>query len=616
MSAAEYWIGLTGPTIYTTGLVAAGLGYFLSRRGISFGENLWNRIDQLKRTKYFWSRLSWGVTRYLTIATFVIWAIIAISVLIFCIWPESLIREAVQNTGLPAGVSVPTYTAAERQLLWSLPAAILIGFVISALVVYLDRLTDDMVPRFPAMVVSFFSAVLLTVIVLFVVAVCALTVFIAIKVHWVVGVQILPVLTNEIVSHYNAVRLGQLAAFGIVSMAVYPVPILGAVLGLYLTFTGLLEVAELIGLESDLLWGLTDWFESPLQFLATALPGAFASIFWTLLMLVFGNYVQHETVAVSLQLLISNAIFDGLTIYFAIVILTWAAFQYRLTVRLRNLNEALVDLREQINQDRKAKEVGAVASNMRSSRKFATPRTFFWRSVMQTSTYLAALMGEVENSSEVEESPSKDNVKLQKSRLRFVKLFFDLIMFVGSQRVQKSVPGLTYVYFGRDSSESQVAEWALANETLWRPVVETILDRSWWRAVPAFVANFFTAAILSCLALFFSFWRTQNELSIDKVWWTFTGGYSGNKLTELGPLFWVTHSTFLPTLFLWVVILLLFVSAFIVNPIGNVIVRFGRATLSNPKSGLLKYGLNLIAIGEGFDMLTQFVMRALFPGMR
>jgi hypothetical protein len=563
-----YWANWVAPAISTVAVVVILAGLVLSWAGVSVGDNFWKRIEHVRQSNYTWSRLSWGVTNILKGSTVFIWFAILIATVAFALDPNKWIKDLLGGHPLPPGLAAPVFTPVDLSLFalfgkglgLAFVAAMAIGLVNGILELFnFYRKYEDIVDRYSDIAVS---------IVFFVF--CVFIVFLALREHVDIAYRLLPAVAGQITSHYESVKYTQVLAFGVVSMSYYPLPAVATGLTAVLITNGIETVRGWIGGDQKpgpVLLAIERFGGWATMFFALAVPGAIASIFWTLLMLVFGNYVQQEAVNVSLQLLVSNAVFDGITVYVSIVVLTWAARQYRIHDRIRNVEENMQYVQKHIQQ--------------------------------------------------VERSGSEEIVRRRELRYRWhtVSVFVRLIAFVGPKNIKRVAPDFALPQF-EESEEGEYAysSWIIDNIDTWKPVFVKIADAEAWRALPGFLVNLLLAATFACAALFFALWRTPAEISFAHTLWIFAGGFNGHAFTELGPLFWVTHSTFLPTILLWIVILYFYIAAYLIEPFGNYVAKLGRATLTDPKAGLLKYGVSLLTVGGVVEQVMKVVLGVIRRG--
>jgi hypothetical protein len=96
---------------------------------------------------------------------------------------------------------------------------------------------------------------------------------------------------------------------------------------------------------------------------------------------------------------------------------------------------------------------------------------------------------------------------------------------------------------------------------------KALAGRGVLRVPVAVVATIVVSALWACSSLFFAVAFTERALSVREVLRTFVGRSPDGSRVELGPYFWMMHTTFLPTLFYLGVILLAWFGKMLVHPI-------------------------------------------------
>ncbi len=562
MGHIDHWAGLFGQLLIVLGGIIIAIGTIFK---IPFDEDFWRRVEKLKNNpvRYMWSRGCWDITKYLEMIVWLLWFLIALCVLVFSVWPDNLARLAMGNLPHVA------YTADQHHLL-QVHAVALTGLIVACFL-YSRIIAPFLSKNFSkGKWVGATHLAVSYILIIFVGVFCCFSIYVGWNFYLGLGVHYLPIAANHIVSHYNQVNILQLIGFGITSMAAYPIPLISAAavpmiaLVLLLAITSFWETVALRvfsltattsgrAFERAVSW-LLDRFGQLTGFTMNVLPAALASGFWSLLMLVLGNHIQPEKLDVNLQLLLSNALFDGVSMAVTIAILRWAACQYQITTSLHRYDKQKKDYEQ--NPETKSQQ--------------APP--------LPPSYYLGFT----------------------------IYLLFKL---AGRQAIFRKFPDVQFLTLNYSKLDhSKLGTWALEHEAQWRPYIETVAKQAHWRAIPACIANFILSAVFSCAALYFAVCNTPGQLTGYQVLWTFTGGFKDGKLTELGPLFWVTHSTFLPMLLTWLYILVLFIVAFILNPLGDWLVKHGSSTFKDPKAGLIKFGGAVTTCGGFIEACRQLIL--------
>lgn len=94
----------------------------------------------------------------------------------------------------------------------------------------------------------------------------------------------------------------------------------------------------------------------------------------------------------------------------------------------------------------------------------------------------------------------------------------------------------------------------------------------------AIAIDFFMASLLALLSLFFGLYLTDHAISAKQSMFIFIGKSSDGLTYEYGPLFWVMHSTFLPTIIFLSVLFIGWLLKLFLLPIKWI---FGKAILNN-----------------------------------
>ncbi len=116
-------------------------------------------------------------------------------------------------------------------------------------------------------------------------------------------------------------------------------------------------------------------------------------------------------------------------------------------------------------------------------------------------------------------------------------------------------------------------------------------------------ADIFIAALLACLSLYLGLIITERQLTAFQVFNVLIARSPDGGHPEIGPYFWVMHTTFIPTIIYMVLIILAWISKLVVLPVARL---FCRASMVE-KPHHLTAGLFIIIIAATFFAFAQGV---------
>lgn len=78
-----------------------------------------------------------------------------------------------------------------------------------------------------------------------------------------------------------------------------------------------------------------------------------------------------------------------------------------------------------------------------------------------------------------------------------------------------------------------------------------------WRLPIALIVDVIAAFVFCLAVLWLGLIGTPAAMDWAGIWHVATGGFNAGTFTEIGPLFWITHTTFIPTILIWVSLLIM-----------------------------------------------------------
>lgn len=232
-------------------------------------------------------------------------------------------------------------------------------------------------------------------------------------------------------------------------------------------------------------------------------------------------------VTLTFQLLAVNALFDGLTLAITLRLMAWAAEP----LRIRNMRLKLVDHAERL------KAVGTAHRWQDTANSPADPRLRLY--TKQSDDLFSAVARDFAR--DLQKWHRDGRLVWTSAQLRaFRRLEYDRSWF--------SDPG------ERTQLHTELSEIA----TAYQPPLEA-LEKRLRRRLPIALVVDVVAAFAFCLAvLWLGLIGTPAALDWEEIWHVAIGGFEAGAFTELGPLFWITHTTFIPTLLIWAALLVMF----------------------------------------------------------
>lgn len=105
------------------------------------------------------------------------------------------------------------------------------------------------------------------------------------------------------------------------------------------------------------------------------------------------------------------------------------------------------------------------------------------------------------------------------------------------------------------------------------PFMESEASKRSWQLFPAMGMDLLLACVLAYGALFAAFFGTPYQLDIFGLNRAFIAGWDGVRFTELGPMFWLMHTTFIPTLIYWAILVAAATAGWLVSPLVNYVLK-------------------------------------------
>lgn len=317
--------------------------------------------------------------------------------------------------------------------------------------------------------------------------------------------------------------------------------------------------------------------------------GFVGSVFYTLTSGAIGTSVgQAISSGVSFQLVLTNAVCDGLTLYVTSVLLIWASASWRCRICLTEIEKSLKSLYESEysrfsseyidvlkselsvlkkigsieseNQDNKKLKVGRfpgvpidILNNLSRIYSFKDVNLFdriLYRKVIGKDSDLSLFAGNrVRNKS----------FKYDASTSWFCHAIEVLIMDIENS-------------YNNDNQQVDYKNFNHLMKSTWDEVDKT---RGFFRHRPliAIFVDLILAGVFAYSSIFFGLLGSGSELDAASLTSLFFGGFSEGVFTEVGPLFWIMHTTFIPSIVLWFLFTVFMFSAFCISPLVNWIER-------------------------------------------
>ena len=393
--------------------------------------------------------------------------------------------------------------------------------------------------------------------------------------------------------------------------------------------------------------------------------GFVGSIFYTLSSGAVGNILQGQsTYPVTFQLVMANAVFDGLTLYTTVSLMRWASASWRVRGALSKVEESLHSFahvreifysipfsHEALRDENHTSHLNALIKELEK---------------VETETQLLKFLSSTDKDLVQFTSVTKDKLLSGLSDLANIFTYGELILLdraLFRTGVQKDyeIPLLGYGRSQRNSKRFDVKQSWIAHslKCLEEDVSSIKLDpdkettgtnkdlkgsteytgdqaeayefqadknyvatnalfTSTWSAINKdrklfkhrpFIAITFDIVLASAFAycsMFFGLVGKAEHLSVEYLNKLFVGGYSLGEFSSIGPLFWIMHTTFIPSLFLVVLLMFLLFSGYAISPLVNWIGRkmnlvdrkkYGNSYNVSANLSLAKTGAIITAIG-------------------
>lgn len=353
-------------------------------------------------------------------------------------------------------------------------------------------------------------------------------------------------------------------------------------------------------------WSLNKYKDKPLSIGLIFIIGFIGSIFYTLMSgaigTSFGSVVDYK---VSFQLVISNAVFDGFTLFATVALLKWASASWRCRTILSSIEKTLKlkGQTEIFNFELNAsKEFAEKLSNGTISAKDVFQSKYDWN---YSEKQIEKLFKYFKDLAEIYRF--KDLILFDRILYRkIIENDLDVNLqspLTNSDEFSIFNPKQSWLLFALSELEidydsifkkDDKTDWK--NEEKIKNITFQRLDvvmKNLWKDIDTsraifnhrpFIAIFFDVLIAtacSFMSIIFGFLGTGEELRLPELLDLFIGGFDGSYFSNIGPLFWIMHTTFIPSIFLWLLLMFLILSAFIISPLINWI---GDKIISNKQS--------------------------------
>lgn len=139
------------------------------------------------------------------------------------------------------------------------------------------------------------------------------------------------------------------------------------------------------------------------------------------------------------------------------------------------------------------------------------------------------------------------------------------------------------------------------------------------RPVVVVIGDAFLAVIYAYGSIFFGYAFTKDAVGLDYLNTLFVGGYNDGHFDEIGPMFWIMHTTFIPTVIVLSVILVIVFGAFVVSPVINAFARKYMGVSESYINLEVATGLTLMKTATMFTSIGTLIMvfrslKGLFAG--
>lgn len=404
------------------------------------------------------------------------------------------------------------------------------------------------------------------------------------------------------------------------------------------------ETLDSLGIIKN--WNLNKYKNKPLSIGLIFIVGFIGSIFYTLMSGTIGtsfdNVVEYK---VSFQLVISNAVFDGVTLFATVALLKWASASWRCRVTLSKFEKMLKFTGEQRPVYSSMREYKAFASKLRSKPIFAEnvfQSRHEWNYSEKHIEKLIKYFNELAEIYGFKDLVLFDRILYRKIIENDLDVNFQIPL---TNKVKYSTfnpehSWLLYVLselqddakiiFKENDKLKAFDEHGWKNEGLFSHSAFKRLDvvmKDLWenintsreifshRPIIAILFDVLIATACSFMSIVFGFLSSGNELRLPELLDLFIGGFDGSQFSNIGPLFWIMHTTFIPSIFLWLLLILLMLSAFVISPlmnwIGEIIISKKQSNDIHPELAaqfsISKSGSLIMAFATILGLLNYFL---------
>lgn len=368
--------------------------------------------------------------------------------------------------------------------------------------------------------------------------------------------------------------------------------------------------------------------------------GFVGSMFYTLISGALGtSYGDTVIYDISFRLVTVNALFDGITLYATAKILIWASAAWRCRIAISSIERGVLKVKSDMEsylshhkhlnigdeEYSRIKHISSIKKKLENFKKnyenlnLKELKESFYNPLPSEGYYSSPLTADIftEISSLSIIMGNKSSVAFDRALCRTVLDDDQDITLINAltNSTEKDINPNQSWYFQIIEKVIEQLESDLVCTT--EPVpkngkINDFLSKTWnkidisreklkGRAKIALFSDCLLAAVFSFLSIYISLYGTNLHMSISQLWSLFIGGFDGASFTNLGPLFWVMHTTFVPSIVLWFLVLSVLFFSNIINPLINFLFSLKKEDNSNfmneVRVSFAKTGSVLSAIG-------------------
>lgn len=327
--------------------------------------------------------------------------------------------------------------------------------------------------------------------------------------------------------------------------------------------------------------------------------GFIGSCFYTLMSGSIGTILGGvQSSPITFQLVIWNSIFDGVTLYATVALLRWASASWRCRLALNEIDTHIRTITKVMPKSSRPFWTAQLTSieDIRSLESLDDPE------LLKKDTGLDSLVA-LKKLASILGCPNINSLDRALYRIVYEKdseislLNYGQVSDVSiTFNAERSWFVQTLNEADKASSHKAVLDRKLENEekspnspnyvidSLSMENYENTLSDSWaaidrarrtftMRPVICVFIDLVLAATFSFVAMYLGLYGTPDVMTFAELSSLFIGGFNGKEFTDLGPMFWIMHTTFIPTLVLWLVLLVLMLGAFVISPSVNYFAR-------------------------------------------